>query len=60
LNERGESTIRVTVSLAQPRLSNPRAGTRVWLRLDCGRRPLGYVWFHDFVDAIRTAIWLRR
>jgi len=60
LNERGESTIRVTIELDQPRLPNSRAGTRVWLRMDCGRRALGYVWFHDFIDAIRTAVWLRR
>lgn len=60
LNDRGESTIRLTVALDQPRLTHARAGRRVWLRLDCGRQPLAYVWFHDFVDALRTAIWLRR
>lgn len=60
LNERGESTVRVTISLDQPRIANLQTGTTIWPRIDCGHRSLGYVWFHDLIDAIRSGIWLRR
>jgi multidrug efflux pump subunit AcrA (membrane-fusion protein) len=60
LNERGESTVRVTIALDQPRLPELQTGTTVWPRIDCGHRSLGYVWFHDLIDAVRSGIWLRR
>ena len=25
-------------------------------KIDCGRRPLGYVWLHDLIEAVRTRI----
>lgn len=31
-------------------------GASVTARIDCGQQPLGYVWFHDLIDAVRT--WL--
>jgi multidrug efflux pump subunit AcrA (membrane-fusion protein) len=33
-----------------------RAGTSVTARVHCGPRPIGYVWLHDLIDAIRTQI----
>lgn len=32
-------------------------GAGVVARIHCGRRSLGYVWFHDLIDAVRTWIW---
>ena len=34
--------------------ADPRRG--VLAKIDCGRRPLGYVWFHDLLDAVQS--WL--
>jgi hypothetical protein len=31
-------------------------GAGVTAKIHCGRRPLGYVWFHDLLDAVRS--WL--
>ncbi|MFM9058073.1 MAG: HlyD family efflux transporter periplasmic adaptor subunit, partial [Planctomycetaceae bacterium] len=35
------------------------AGASVTARIACGRRPLGYVWFHDVLAFIRTQILFR-
>lgn len=34
-----------------------RAGTTVSARIDCGRRSLGYVWFHSVYEAIVRRLW---
>lgn len=59
LNERGESTVRVTIALDEPWSRNSQTGTTVWPRIHCGPRSLGYVWFHDLIEAARSGIWLR-
>jgi hypothetical protein len=33
-----------------------RAGTSATARVHCGRRPIGYVWLHDLIDAVRTQV----
>jgi hypothetical protein len=38
-------------------VSRRRPGATVLARIDCGQRALGYVWFHDLVDAARTWFW---
>ena len=35
------------------------AGASVTARIACGKRPLGYVWFHDVLAFIRTQILFR-
>jgi hypothetical protein len=35
------------------------AGATVTARIACGRRPLGYVWFHDVLSFIQTQILFR-
>jgi hypothetical protein len=32
------------------------AGTSVTARIHCGSKPIGYVWLHDLIDAIRTQV----
>ncbi|HEX5105721.1 MAG TPA: HlyD family efflux transporter periplasmic adaptor subunit [Pirellulaceae bacterium] len=32
------------------------AGTSVTARIHCGAKPIGYVWLHDLIDAIRTQV----
>lgn len=58
VNERGETTVRVTIALDQPPEAALRPGTTVLPRLDCGRRSLGYVWLRELWHALRRQWWL--
>ncbi len=60
INDRGESTVRVTIAFDRRQLSQLRPGATVWPKITCGRRSLGYVWFHDLIDAVRRQLWLWR
>jgi multidrug efflux pump subunit AcrA (membrane-fusion protein) len=53
-------SVLVTVAIDEAsRQSMPelRPGATVLGRIACGRRSLGYVWFHDLIDAVHTWIW---
>lgn len=54
VNSQHEPAVRVTVDI--DRLTGPmlQPGTTVLAKIHCGRRPLGYLWLHDFIDAFRT------
>lgn len=60
IDDRGESTVRVTIAFDRRQLSQLRPGATVWPKITCGRRSLGYVWFHDLIDAVRRQLWLWR
>jgi multidrug efflux pump subunit AcrA (membrane-fusion protein) len=45
-----------TVKIDGPLPAEARAGTSVTARVHCGLKPIGYVWLHDLIDAIRTQI----
>ena len=53
LDENESPSVLVTVRLDQSRIPNRRPGATVIPRLHCGRKPVGYVWFHDLWDAVR-------
>jgi biotin carboxyl carrier protein len=44
------------VKMEGPLPAEARAGTSVTARVHCGQRPIGYVWLHDLIDAIRTQL----
>jgi multidrug efflux pump subunit AcrA (membrane-fusion protein) len=57
-----DPTVRVTVAFDKDQLNEStrrdlRPGVSARAEIDCGRRSLGYVWFHDLWDALLT--WLR-
>jgi hypothetical protein len=55
----GQSVL-LTVALddaARRSIPELRPGATVLGRIDCGRRSLGYVWFHDLIDAVYTWVW---
>lgn len=56
-----QPTVEVTVAFDKQQLNDAqqdlRPGVTARAEIDCGRRPLGYVWFHDVWDAALT--WLR-
>jgi hypothetical protein len=62
---RGESgnTVMVRVSFDQNRLrevvQDPKIGNTATAKVYCGKRALGYVWFHDLVDFIRAKVLFR-
>lgn len=62
---RGESgnTVLVRVSFDQNRLreviAEPKIGNTATAKIHCGKRAIGYVWFHDLIDFVRAKILFR-
>ena len=62
---RGEegNTVLVRVSFDQQVLrsaiADPKIGASATAKVECGKRAIGYVWFHDLVDFIRAKILFR-
>jgi multidrug efflux pump subunit AcrA (membrane-fusion protein) len=62
---RGEegNTVLLRVSFDQQELrravANPKIGAGATAKVACGKRAIGYVWFHDLVDFIRSKILFR-
>jgi hypothetical protein len=48
------------VRIDGPPVSNPSSGGTARARIDCGKRPIGYVWFRDVIDVVHGEIlfWL--
>jgi multidrug efflux pump subunit AcrA (membrane-fusion protein) len=57
IDERGDSSVRLIVAFDRAQAPELRSGKTVLPRIVCGRRPLGYVWFRDLIDAVRSAWW---
>ena len=55
--QEGEPTVKVTATVEPNTIHDPRPGAEVIAQIDCGRRSLGYVWFHDLIDAVRSWIY---
>ncbi len=51
----GSATVLVKARVAASELHAPRPGATVQSQIACGRRSLGYVWFHEIWD--RAAAW---
>jgi hypothetical protein len=54
LDAQGEAVVRAEVELAREAVPVARPGATVVARIHCGRRSLGYVWFHEAIHAVRT------
>jgi multidrug efflux pump subunit AcrA (membrane-fusion protein) len=46
----------VRVDLERRNLPDPRPGASVVARLHCGRRPVGYVWFRQFIEFVQSRL----
>jgi len=55
-DHQGDPTVRIVATLNQQTRSGLRPGAMVVARIHCGPRPLGFVWFHDLVEVIRTRV----
>jgi multidrug efflux pump subunit AcrA (membrane-fusion protein) len=49
--------VAATVNLEKAQISERRPGATIIAHIDCGRRALGYVWFHGLLDALRARLW---
>lgn len=54
-NEHGHG-LRLRVDLEAAELEHPRAGTSVRCRVACGRRAIGYVWFHEALEWLHSRV----
>ncbi len=54
VNPQHEPAVRVTVDIDPLAAALLRPGATVLAKIHCGRRPLAYLWLHDFIDAFRT------
>jgi multidrug efflux pump subunit AcrA (membrane-fusion protein) len=52
-------TVLVRVAIDKSQLPDLRPGASVTARIDCGTRPLGYVWFHDVWEFVQTQVLFR-
>lgn len=56
VTKEGLATVRVIVAVENSDDLTLRPGATVTAKFHCGRRSIGYVWFHDIIDTTRT--WL--
>jgi multidrug efflux pump subunit AcrA (membrane-fusion protein) len=49
-----EASVLTTVAVDRDRIGRPRPGATATAKIHCGRRALGYVWFHDVIEALRS------
>jgi hypothetical protein len=52
LDENGESAVRVDVDVDESKIPQLRHGAAIIAKIDCGRRSLGYVWFHELLEEL--------
>ena len=56
ISERDGAFVLATVALDREQIQQLVPGAGVTAKIHCGRRSLGYVWFHDLLDAVRRWI----
>ena len=49
-------TVLVTVGFDKEQVAGLRPGASVICRIHCGRRPVGYVWFHELIEAVQKRL----
>ena len=57
LDDNGEVTVRAIVAFDRAQVKALRPGATVQARIDCGRRALGYVWFHELFEFVQSHWW---
>jgi multidrug efflux pump subunit AcrA (membrane-fusion protein) len=46
--------VRVTVDVDEKEIGELRPGATIFAKIDCGKRKVAYVWFHDVVEAVKS------
>jgi len=58
--DRGNTVlVRITIDPSQHEKEELGAGATVTAMINCGSRPLGYVWFHDLIAFVQSQILFR-
>jgi len=56
IDDEGRAVVTAFASLADPTPSGARPGTTVIAKIECGRRPIGFVWFRSLLEAIQSRL----
>jgi hypothetical protein len=56
LNAEKIQTVRLLIDINEEDLEFPRPGTEVTIKVNCGKRSIGYVWFHELVEFLQSTI----
>ncbi|HEX4147985.1 MAG TPA: efflux RND transporter periplasmic adaptor subunit, partial [Pirellulales bacterium] len=57
LDPNQQPVVTAVMSVDREQIAQLRPGATVLARIDCGRRALGYVWFHGLLEAVRSRLW---
>ena len=54
------NTVLIRIATDKNKLPDLRDGAQVTAKVHCGRRAIGYVWFHDLIETVQAKIlfWL--
>lgn len=52
----GQPTVKAHVAFDRKQVAPLRPGATVVAKVHCGRRPLGYVWFHELFEFLQTNV----
>jgi len=55
-DETNGPTVLVTVRFDKDQINGLRPGASVVPRIKCGRRSIGYVWFHELFEAVQKRV----
>jgi multidrug efflux pump subunit AcrA (membrane-fusion protein) len=53
INEENRPVVKLKLDFEQHSVPGLRPGATIFARIDCGQKPLGYVWLHDLIETIR-------
>jgi len=56
MHEEHGHSVRILVDVNEQDLTDPRPNTGVTAKVYCGRRSIGYVWFHELVEFIQREL----
>jgi hypothetical protein len=56
LHEVHGQSVRLRIDINEDDLDDPQVGTEVTVKVKCGRRSVGYVWFHELVEFIQSTL----
>jgi multidrug efflux pump subunit AcrA (membrane-fusion protein) len=56
IDDSNEAAVLVTVRIDREQFSNLRPGATVIPKIYCGRRSIGYVWFHDLLEFVQRRV----
>lgn len=59
IRDENQNTVLLRVAINKHELEDLRPGATVTARVYCGRRAIGYVWFHDLIDWVNAKILFR-